>query len=394
MKSYQQGFLYNIAATGFLYSLIIVDICRKLGTHNLIGIRNSVYAIFFALIMIDIIKNHKTVQILSIGIVMSFLYCMSYAMHSSYSGVYSASIALFFSRLLPAFYIGRYTQDWNRLGKCILIFSPLAIAYTLILLFVPDLASGQAYATIASNLIVVTLLTFNYSISNKNILGIAISLLCFVPVLFMGTRSFFLGTIISFILLYYITVAQKSATKKVWAIVILLVIVLSFFLFGESLMRFLVQAFPDSRTIRYMASGDLLDVANRDYFYRRIISSLKDNPLKMYGLIGDRIYLSAPGSSVDDILSNFSHNCILELFMDFGVILGFILSVYFIVILLKAFRKSCNLGKDLNRVFVIIFGCEIVNIMVSASFLSSYSIWLLFGLAYATCKQVEIKNVE
>lgn len=45
---YKQGKLYAFAATGFLYSLIVVDLYRKLVGTNVESIRNVVY-IFFLL---------------------------------------------------------------------------------------------------------------------------------------------------------------------------------------------------------------------------------------------------------------------------------------------------------------------------------------------------------
>lgn len=44
---YKQGKFYAIGATGFLYSLIIVDLYRKLEGSNVEIVRNVVYVFFF-----------------------------------------------------------------------------------------------------------------------------------------------------------------------------------------------------------------------------------------------------------------------------------------------------------------------------------------------------------
>ena len=53
---YKQGKLYAFAATGFLYSLIVVDLYRKLVGTNVESIRNVVYIFFFALLLWDMYK--------------------------------------------------------------------------------------------------------------------------------------------------------------------------------------------------------------------------------------------------------------------------------------------------------------------------------------------------
>lgn len=77
-----------------------------------------------------------------------------------------------------------------------------------------------------------------------------------------------------------------------------------------------------------MAIGDFMDDSNRSHFYKRLINYLEDHPLSMCGLIGDRIYL-CPIGTTSEILSNFSHNCCLELCMNFGLPLGILLNIFF-----------------------------------------------------------------
>ena len=140
---YKQGKLYAFAATGFLYSLIVVDLYRKLVGTNVESIRNVVYIFFFALLLWDMYKSKHLKTMLTIVGVMLGLFIFSILLNPGYSEVYTSSVVLFISRLWPAYYIGRYTEDWNRLSKFVLLFSPIALVYAVSLFVIPDIGFGN-----------------------------------------------------------------------------------------------------------------------------------------------------------------------------------------------------------------------------------------------------------
>lgn len=382
---YKQGKIYTLAATGYLYSLIIVDLYRKLAGTNVESIRNMVYIFFFALLLVDMYRTKRLKHMLSIGTVTMFVFVLSILINPGYSQVYTSAIILFISRLWPAFYIGRFTDDWDQLSKCVLLFSPIALAYSASLFVIPDIASGQAYATIASNLAFVSMISLFACLYYKKIYALPIAIVCLIPVFFYGTRAFFLGVIISLFLAYVINSNNVSKQKRVLLLTSLALGAIIFMSYSESIFNQLYQWFPDSRTLKMMALGDFMDDSNRSSFYDRIFEHLNAEPLSMLGLIGDRIYLSPPGADSAEILAEFSHNCCLELCMDFGVPLGILLNIYFFRKLWIATRNSFAVQNTVNYVYVLILGACFLNMMVSASFMGDYVVWLLFGLAFKLC---------
>lgn len=381
---YKQGKFYAFAATGYLYSLIIVDLYRKLNGVNVENIRNIVYIFFFALLLIDMVKARHLKPMLTIAAVTMLLFGFSIIINPGYSSVYSASIMLFVSRLWPAYYIGRYTENWETLSKAVLLFSPIALAYAVSLFLIPEIAGGQAYATIASNLSFVSLISLYASVHLKKYIGLIISIICLIPVFFYGTRVYFVGVILSLFLVYIININNVSINKRVALFTILGIVVSVFLIAGDSIFEYLYNLFPDSRTLKMMAVGDFLDDSNRSSIYDKIIDHLTDNPLDMCGLIGDRIYF-CPNGTTSEILSSFSHNCCLELCMNFGVPLGILLNIYFFRKLWIATRNSFAVQNTVNYVYVLILGACFLNMMVSASFMGDYVVWLLFGLAFKLC---------
>lgn len=382
---HKQGKFYAFAATGFLYSTIIVDLYRKLVGVDVESIRNIVYVFFFGLLLIDMFKTKRFQPMLILGVVISVLFVFSIALNPGYPGVYISSISLFFSRLWPAYYIGRYTEDWDRLSKSVLLFSPIALAYSVSLFVIPDLAGGDAYATIASNLAFVSMIALFSCLHFKKYYALPIAIICLIPVFFYGTRVFFVGVIISLSLAYLINSNRVSPQKRALLLSALVIVAILFLANSEAIFNQLYQWFPDSRTLKMMAAGDFMDDSNRGWFYERIFSHLKDKPFSMLGLIGDRIYLASTNASTSEILSNFSHNCSLELCMNFGVPIGLALNLYFLYKLFAATKKSFKVQNTINYIFVLFLGAGFVNMMVSASYMGSYTPWLIFGLAFCIC---------
>lgn len=389
---YKQGKLFAFAATGYLYATILVDLYRKLVGINVESIRNIIYIFFFVLLVYDMIKTRRLLPMFAILFVILCLYGFSILINPGYPEVYSSAIILFIFRLWPAYYIGRYTEDWDTLCKSVLLFSPIAVIYAVSLFIMPELAGGSAYATIASNLAYVSMISLFACLHYKKILWLPIALFCLVPVFFYGTRVFFFGVSLSLFLAYIINTNNVSPGKRVFLFTTLTVIVIIFLLFSDVIFTQLYQWLPDSRTLKMMAVGDLMDDSDRSSFYTRIFKHLEERPFSMLGFIGDRILLSPPGANSTLILSAFSHNCCLEICMNFGVPLGIILNIYFIKKLIVAFRQSFSVQYTINYVYVLILGIVFLNMMISASYLSEYTVWLLFGLALNICHETNYSN--
>ncbi len=381
----KQGKLYAFAATGFLYATIIVDLYRKLVHVNVETVRNVVYVFFFAILVYDMIKTRRIGSMMAILLVMLCLYGISMLINPGFSALYIPAIVFFLSRLWPAYYIGRYTEDWDMLCKTVLLFSPIALVYAASLIILPEIAQGAAYATIASNLAFVTMIALFSSLHYKRWIYLPIALVCLIPTFFYGTRAFFIGVFLSLFLAYVINVNSGSQNKRIILFFLLVIVSIVFLIFSDSLFARLFQLLPDSRTLKMMTGGELMDDSNRNSIYAKIFAHISDNPLSMLGFLGDRIYLSGAGSSIQEISSSFSHNSSLELCMQFGVPLGIVLNIYFITKLIVALRRSFIVQYTINYVYVLILGAGLFNLMISASYLGEYTAWLLFGLAFNIC---------
>ena len=78
----------------------------------------------------------------------------------------------------------------------------------------------------------------------------------------------------------------------------------------------------------------------------------------------------------------YPHNFILEVMVDFGMVIGSILVISFIILVIKAVFKSYK-SNDMQKIQMTYAMLTILLIkhMVSASFLTSFDFWFYIGLA-------------
>ena len=107
-------------------------------------------------------------------------------------------------------------------------------------------------------------------------------------------------------------------------------------------------------------------LSGRENIYQLIIKAITDNPVLGIGIAGDRL-----------LIGGYAHNLLLEVLVDFGLIIGSIL----IVTLLLLIAKNL-LTKDSERYNMIIIWISLglVPLIVSGSYLTNTNFWILLGL--------------
>lgn len=124
-----------------------------------------------------------------------------------------------------------------------------------------------------------------------------------------------------------------------------------------------------------IANGKLFDTSTRDIIYEYSMISIKSNGAKISGLLADRYYLRKMASWMA-----YPHNIYLELLMDFGTILGTILSLY---ITLKAIKSMLFVGDEhRKRVGIIICVLVFVRLFVSNSFVIEGYFYIMLGFMF------------
>lgn len=135
-----------------------------------------------------------------------------------------------------------------------------------------------------------------------------------------------------------------------------------------------------SRTFLLMESGEFISYdAGRDDIQETVIKAIWEKPLTGWGIYGDR-YASN---------TVYSHNIILEVFCDFGIITGTFLLAFFFYYLIKTFIKSNMMNRD---VLFILFCASFIPLLVSSSFLNNTDFALFLGFIVLLNKKKNRKN--
>lgn len=375
----------NYTVAFFLYATLIVDLIRKIGWGNVHVVRDVIYILVFLFIICSVYRLRNLVAAMFVALGVSCIYIVSFLINSSYPELYLTSWTLFIMRLWPAYIIGRYLKDWDSVLNAVRHLIWIAFIYSILIIISPEVTKAS-YITVASNLIYVVLLATYSSVKQGKWFSLLLCVVCWLPMLLYGSRTMLFGILGVFFLSFLLSLKRMSFGKQLVVMTLLIVCVIIIAINFDTLFKWLYDVFPTSRTLQYLVAGDIFDDSNRFVYYDRIKNSLSLYPFKVYGFLGDRIYYAEQSVdilSAGEIESMYSHNVPLELCMNFGLLPGVFLNLYFMYKIVRCFGMlSKGNGGAFQIVFVIFLGVTLVNMIVSVSYLNEYSIWLIIGLVF------------
>ncbi|HIW74043.1 MAG TPA: O-antigen ligase family protein [Firmicutes bacterium] len=194
------------------------------------------------------------------------------------------------------------------------------------------------------------------------------ALLCAAFMLLLGSR----GPLVTFAAYLVLSTAfsLKFNKRTVVTLAVLLAVGIVCLIFYRQILAAVYEIFRmlgiESRTLLLMKEGELFTHdSGRGNIYTLLIRKILEQPLFGYGIGGDR---ALRGGS-------YAHNLFVELFTDFGLVLGSVVVVFLLGLLLRCFWTAKN------RLWFLLWGCVgFIPLMVSGSYLSEANFWLLLGL--------------
>ena len=191
---------------------------------------------------------------------------------------------------------------------------------------------------------------------------------CFVCILVFGSR----GALVAGMLYVVYDLCQRNAKN------ILYIMLASFFIMGAAVQfgDFLDAQGVSSRTLNFLIGGGLASAEGRDVIYEQVIKLIRDNWLIGLGIYGDRIWMN----------DEYCHNIILELFIDFGVIVGSIIVIIALFFILNLYLKiDYNKRNVLIKYFIVL----LVPFFVSSSYLIDCNFGVFWGIIMLLDKDIE-----
>lgn len=386
IKRADNDFAFNAAL--FLYSKTIVDIIRMLGIAFIPGldsqielIRNIIYAYFMVFLLYYIFIRSRAqvsrgVVLLAVGL--SFVLCFSYIFMKCNPIVFNEFLIVFFTRCFPGFLFFFLESDYGDVLRYVNKLSPIMVLYCIMLAIFqrPD-----DYMAVSFNMLPFMVFFVAYGLWCEKKLYTIWGLIMAVEIFTLGSRGAFVSGIISIVFFAYLDLTynkSKDSKKKFVSVLIICGVIILGTVFSDTIIDFLMKVYPDSRTLLFLARGSITQDSNRFEMWSNIWNAVKKDPLAVRGILADRAFYEYMGGT-----RQYTHNFILEILYQFGVLVGGILLFGFFIKLIKCFK---NVVRDFNQttiLFGMIVPSTIVQMMFSSSYLNNVNFWCSLGIILA-----------
>ena len=295
----------------------------------------------------------------------------------------------FFLYVLPYFWIGSYMVRRRFFLNGFLLIARwkfiLSISAQILIILQPmrDIFDGD-YMN-AANALIVGLISVSYLAYRDrkwyDVLGAVVG----TGVLFLnGSRGIFLSLVLFWILIFIYN-SSRSATSLLVSTAFLLLLVGVSGPLLDVLSSLSGQAGISTHLIDALGSMEgLFFDENRTYLYENFWQAILEKPIWGYGIMGDR--------AISEYFASkpiYPHNIFLELSVDFGLILGVLLMLLFLI---KVFKGLINNNNDYKFGIIVLLCCCFVKLMVSSSFWQDQMFFMLLGflLANSSVKRKDI----
>lgn len=292
-----------------------------------------------------------------------------------------------FIKCFPLYFLGRATADDDDgdLGviKCLQwVVVLIGLGYALSLLRNGLSYGEKSYSQyMGYTLLPAACIALCLSLKGK-LLQIPFAALLLYGVVASGAR----GPLISLLLVgavYIVGRMNNFSSKRVVLLIVVGMIVavvwVNFETILDSMIRFFERNGFSVRVLNFLKEGVFTEDRARNQLYELSVQGAWDNPFGI-GIFRDRQYLQLGWTGIRDGFSGgyYPHNLFLELLLQYGIVIGMLLSIVFSVFTWKAFRNS---RKSETRLvcLAVLLGIGLFPLMVSGSYVEWEPFYLLMG---------------
>lgn len=276
-------------------------------------------------------------------------------------------------------------KDFSKFKAILRVTSRIMLASSVVPFFVA-IRKGDVYDMVLSYHLLLPILVLISDIAQKRyiISSLVLVLIGLMMIISFGSRGPILVIVLFILTLVAFNTSIKLSSKT---LILFIMIVVSFVgvRFFENIIEWIIGFLDrfdvESRLLNTFllinsegASGFL---TGRDALYLQSIELISDNPLYGIGFYVDRYYLDG----------TYPHNIIIELFLHFGIPLGFLL---FISLLCYSFYilSSRKNGSEFKLIYMIYFSYALGHLLISGSYLTSWALAGCLGLILSNSKRL------
>lgn len=276
--------------------------------------------------------------------------------------------------------VTRALRNYDNLIKYLNITSILMLISVIIvfILFPTEEAKMISYSqTYGYAILPSVIISFNTFMNNRSVLQLIFFAAAFVLVIIAGARGPVLIAILFIFIRVFQVIKNIGGGIKVWS----RLLVFSIFVFMAIIFIPKIEdvittySFLDSnRLLEMLKKDDLLVDEGRDLLKTKSIALIWNHPFGM-GLGQERMALS---DIPTEAVGNYPHNFFLEIFIHYGWILGFTITVSLLYFMFISFFKNKNVIT--KNIWLIFFCIGFLPLMFSGSYINWPLFWLFLGL--------------
>ncbi len=206
----------------------------------------------------------------------------------------------------------------------------------------------------------------------KNFIGFFIS---FLIIIAFGARGPIL-CILFFAVTYLKIIFKNINYKKIFIIILFIFIILTLVLFFYDIINILYNLLSNfgirSRTLWLLLHKDY-NLSGREEIADIIIEAIAKNPILGIGIAGDRVLLEG----------SYSHNIVIEVISNFGIILGILLLS---VLGIKWIKSLFSKNESYLDIILIWSSIGFIHLFISSSYLIDFKFWIFIGVLFNNTK--------
>ena len=278
----------------------------------------------------------------------------------------------FYFMSLPAFIYTLSIRNFSIFKEVIRRASYIVFAVGFIismLTFMKKISIGSYSMSLSYYMLLPTLVFFNEIIESFSIKSFAFLILSLLIILSLGSRGAILCILIFVFLKFFSPHSKKTFTKIIIYFSILGIGILALIFLDEIielLYNLLLSYGINSRTLRlFLREG--VHLSGRDKIYESVIAEILQRPLLGIRIAGDRRIIDG----------SYTHNFFIEILGNFGIFVGFIISITMVFLIIRSL-----LTKDKEKYDFIIMWLSLgfVHLLVSSSYLTDIKFWIFLGV--------------
>lgn len=197
-------------------------------------------------------------------------------------------------------------------------------------------------------------------------------ILSYALVLIGGSRGPILAILIIAILsTIYSFKYSKNTSVIIISFIVVLIILGNLLLFSNYFSESHIRLFS------LMAKNNIMETSGREYYARISLKGILDHAFMGVGVFKDRIYIynRFHRAYATNSLGSYPHNFFLEVLLQYGIIIGGVLIITFLVLLFKAYKEQIQQSQEVLLLMIGLF----IPLLVSKSYVQTWDFYMILG---------------